>query len=219
MQAVIFAAGRGVRMMPLTIDTPKPMLRYRGRPILEWIMRSLPSDVDEIIIVIGYLGDRIRDYFGESFAGKPIRYVVEMNQRGSGGALLSARSHLHGRFFALNGDDLFQKDDLERLALVLRGMLVSRRKADRRVRTIEVSDDGLCVDLRQIADHEEDATIFTGAAVLDDSIFSVEFVSLASQPEELSFPDTLMEYAKAFPVQAVYTDFWKSISVPADLLG
>ena len=47
---MIFAAGRGKRMMPLTADTPKPLLPYRGQPIIKWMLERLPDEVDEIVV-------------------------------------------------------------------------------------------------------------------------------------------------------------------------
>ena len=59
MQAVILAAGRGVRMGKLTENTPKPMLSLFGKPMLEWKLEMLPRVIDEVIFVIGYYGSQI----------------------------------------------------------------------------------------------------------------------------------------------------------------
>ncbi len=77
MQAVILAAGRGTRMGALTEHTPKPMLLVNGRPVLEYIFDSLPEEIDEVIIVVGYLGSVIQKHFGGFYKGKKILYVEQ----------------------------------------------------------------------------------------------------------------------------------------------
>ena len=69
MQAVILAAGRGVRMGALTESTPKPMLQIKGRTLLEYKLAALPEEVDEVIIVVGYLGGMIQSHFGGEYNG------------------------------------------------------------------------------------------------------------------------------------------------------
>ena len=72
MQAVILAAGVGKRLKPLTDDLPKPMVRVNGRPILEYTLSILPKEIDEVILIVGYLKEKIIEYFGDSFKGVPI---------------------------------------------------------------------------------------------------------------------------------------------------
>ena len=80
MQAVILAAGKGTRMRPLTYDIPKPMLPIKGKPVLEYTLSFLPDDIDEVIIVVNYLGKHIKKYFGGRVERK------KNNIRLSGGA-------------------------------------------------------------------------------------------------------------------------------------
>ena len=56
MKALIFAAGKGVRMMPLTADRPKPLLEVAGKSILERVFETLPPEITEIVLVVGYKG-------------------------------------------------------------------------------------------------------------------------------------------------------------------
>ena len=75
MKAVILAAGEGVRMRPLTLRTPKPLLQVAGRPLLEHIIYALPKDINELIVVIGYLGDQIKNFLGNEYHGLKIQYI------------------------------------------------------------------------------------------------------------------------------------------------
>ena len=76
-KAVVLAAGRGTRMGNLTDDVPKPMVKVKGTPILESIIRGLVANgIDEILIIVGYRKDVIIEYFGggEAFGCK-VSYV------------------------------------------------------------------------------------------------------------------------------------------------
>jgi bifunctional UDP-N-acetylglucosamine pyrophosphorylase/glucosamine-1-phosphate N-acetyltransferase len=64
MQAVILAAGKGTRMQPLTLTRPKQLVEAAGKPLIEHIVSSLPEEIDEIILVIGYLGNMIIEHCG-----------------------------------------------------------------------------------------------------------------------------------------------------------
>src|SRR5688500_12407292 len=108
MKALIFAAGRGVRMMPLTADTPKPMLKILARPLLAHILEILPKEVTELLIVVGYKSEVIKEHFGNEWRGIPITYVDQKDQLGTGDALWACRSYLKPkeRFFVIYADDL-----------------------------------------------------------------------------------------------------------------
>ena len=67
MQAVIMAGGKGTRLRDVTGNKlPKPMAAVAGKPILEWQIQALRENgVTQIVLVVGYLGQVIRDYFGD----------------------------------------------------------------------------------------------------------------------------------------------------------
>ena len=87
MQCVILAAGEGVRMRPLTNDRPKPLVPIAGRPLLAHILDALPSEVDELVLVVKYRQQQIRDFVGTSYNGTPVTYVEQGDQYGTGGAV------------------------------------------------------------------------------------------------------------------------------------
>ncbi len=81
MRAMILAAGRGKRMMPLTATSPKPLLRLWDRPLIEWQILSLrKAGIHEFVINTAYLGSQIIDYLEDgSSLGVKIHYSVEGN--------------------------------------------------------------------------------------------------------------------------------------------
>ena len=63
--ALVLAGGVGSRLRPLTYETPKPMITIKGKPILEYVVNALKSaGVEDIIISISYLGEKIKSHFG-----------------------------------------------------------------------------------------------------------------------------------------------------------
>jgi NDP-sugar pyrophosphorylase family protein len=110
--AFILAGGSGTRLRPLTYEIPKPMMPVNGRPILEYIVDQLKrADFLDIIISVGYLGSRIREYFGDgSKFGVKIRYSEETSPMGTGGAIKKEQNLLHDDFIVSNGDNLFDFD-------------------------------------------------------------------------------------------------------------
>lgn len=88
--AVIQAGGKGTRMRELTQDRiPKPMLELGGRPMILWQVENLKRyGIKEFIFIIGHLGEKVKEYFGNGEAfGVHIRYIEEREPLGSGGAL------------------------------------------------------------------------------------------------------------------------------------
>jgi glucose-1-phosphate thymidylyltransferase len=117
MIGVVPAAGEGTRLRPLTEDKPKGLVEVAGEPLLAHVFETLAaSDVEEIVVVVGYEGDEIRDRFGDSAAGVPLSYVEQREQLGLGHAVLQAESSVDGPFAVLNGDNVVAGDLSEPMA-------------------------------------------------------------------------------------------------------
>ncbi len=112
-QAVIMAGGKGTRLAKITKDViPKPMAPLLGKPLLEWQIDCLKRNgIDDIIMVIGHLGEVIRGYFGDGQRwGINIRYFVEEAPLGTAGALPQMAEMLAENFILLFGDLLLDVD-------------------------------------------------------------------------------------------------------------
>ncbi|HLC94521.1 MAG TPA: sugar phosphate nucleotidyltransferase [Patescibacteria group bacterium] len=108
-KAVILAGGKGEKLRPYTYELPKPLLPIKGRPILEHLIENLRmADVREIILCVGYLGDKIREYFGDGKKwGVKIQYSEEKTPVGTGGAIKKIRAFVKDDpFLVLHGDIL-----------------------------------------------------------------------------------------------------------------
>lgn len=115
--AIILAGGLGTRLRSVVPDVPKPMAPVNGKPFLASLMNYwVGQGIKRFVLSIGYKSHTIIDYFGSSFEGSDIDYVVETNPLGTGGALLLANQRLdsNSRYLLLNGDTFFAVD-LKRL--------------------------------------------------------------------------------------------------------
>jgi UDP-N-acetylglucosamine diphosphorylase/glucosamine-1-phosphate N-acetyltransferase len=115
MKAVVLAAGEGVRLRPITSTRPKHLIKVGGKPILEHCLESLKaSGIDEMLIVVHYMGDMIRQYFGDGRKfGVKIDYVEQKLPVGTGDAVGAVEPYVKGEFVIVYGDLLLTQDALK----------------------------------------------------------------------------------------------------------
>jgi mannose-1-phosphate guanylyltransferase len=113
MKAIMLAGGKGTRLRPLTIHTPKPIVPIFERPFLHYqldLLKQVP-EIDEVILSLNYQPRRIEEIFGDgSESGMSIRYVVEPAPLGTGGAVRYAGDTLRESVVVFNGDVMTQVD-------------------------------------------------------------------------------------------------------------
>ncbi|MBR5316971.1 MAG: HAD-IIIA family hydrolase [Lachnospiraceae bacterium] len=118
MQAVIMAGGKGTRLAALTKDEiPKPMVPVAGKPLLLWQVERLKENgITDLIMVIGHLGEKIQEYFGDgSQFGVQIRYFVEEVPLGTAGSFYYLKEMLTEDTFLMMSGDLLFDIDFERM--------------------------------------------------------------------------------------------------------
>jgi mannose-1-phosphate guanylyltransferase len=126
MKAILLAGGKGTRLRPLTIHTPKPIVPIFDRPFLHYQLDRLKQvpEIDEVILSLNYQPRRIEEIFGDGGdSGLGIRYVVEPAPLGTAGAVRYAGDSVRESVVVFNGDVLTEID----LAAVIR--LHRERKA------------------------------------------------------------------------------------------
>jgi len=220
MQAVILAAGRGTRMGELTDATPKALLQLGEKTLLEYELDALPDDVDEVIVIVGYLGSLIHDRFGGSWNGKSVLYVEQERLDGTAGALWRAKDILHDRFFVMMSDDLYAKADLERCAQETDWtLLVQEREEVRSKGKVEIDASGKILSVTEGDHGAVPGLLGTNLFVLDTRIFQCPLIPKAPGSEEFGLPQTAIAAAKALdiPFHAVKTTSWIEITTPEDL--
>jgi len=117
MKAVLLAAGEGVRLQPITATRPKHLIKVCGKPILEHCLDALKTcGVTENIIVTHYMGDAIRQYFGDGEKmGLKIAYVEQAEMLGTGNAVSAVEPYVDGDFVLVYGDLLFAPDAVKNM--------------------------------------------------------------------------------------------------------
>jgi dTDP-glucose pyrophosphorylase len=155
-RAVILAAGRGTRMRELTNDVPKPMIKVRGKPVLEHIVQGLrDAGVCRFLIIVGYHAETVLNFFGDGQRHNvAIEYATQTVQDGTGRVVNLARDFTGGSPFVLSYGDILigqenykrvvdLSDDVESVITVTRGEDVGKGGA------VFVNEQMELVDLRE----------------------------------------------------------------------
>lgn len=190
------------------------MLRVAGKPILEHTIKALPKEVNEVILVIGYLGNQIKKYFGNKFDGKKIKYVWQKKLRGTFNALTLARPYLKKQFLVLLADDLYDKKDLEKLIKYDLAILAYESKNPERF--------GVCVGgknnlLKKIIEKPENPPcnlVNIGVYKLNHDIFKEPLVYING---EQFLPPMIGSLAEKKKINIVKARFWHPIGYKEDL--
>ena len=108
--AVVLSGGEGIRLLPITKDLPKGLVKVGGKPLLQWVVEWLRENgVTSIVMGVAYLKDHIISYFGNGDKfGVEIKYSIHTVQGGTGEgfSLAIGRYVRDDTFFALNGDQI-----------------------------------------------------------------------------------------------------------------
>ena len=108
---MILAAGKGVRLSPLTDEIPKPMLPLGDITILGNIIRIFKSSgIDRISIIVGHKSEIIQEYIKNSNFGVDITFIEQKERLGTGHALMIASQYVNSDFLCVYGDILFKED-------------------------------------------------------------------------------------------------------------
>jgi glucose-1-phosphate thymidylyltransferase len=111
MKLIIPLAGFGSRMRPHTWTKPKPLFSVAGKPFLGHLLdKFAPLNLDEVVIVYGWLGDQIQRYVAASYPGLKTHFVEQAELKGQSHALWLAREYLHGDGIMIFVDTFFDMD-------------------------------------------------------------------------------------------------------------
>ncbi len=172
MKAMILAAGKGERMRPLTLTTPKPLIRAAGVPLIEYHIRALArAGFTEIVINHAWLGQQIEDYLGDgSQFGVSIQYSPEGEPLETGGGIFRALPLLGDEPFLVVNGDIWTDYDFAALRQTIAGLahLVMVDNPEH-----HTTGDFTLVDA-QVQDREpgSQALTYSGIAVLHPQLFA-----------------------------------------------
>ncbi|MBI4272480.1 nucleotidyltransferase family protein [Candidatus Uhrbacteria bacterium] len=217
MQAVILAAGEGTRLRPLTAEKPKPMVAIGGKPILEYTLSILPKVIEEAILVIGYKGEKIREYFGEEFNGLHLIYVEQPEPKGTADAIEKALPYLKSEYFmVVSGDDLYHPDDLEKCVTgTQQSILVKETDTPERFGICIVGKDDLLEGLVEKPKNPPSNLANVGVYVLHQDIFQLP--KMIDEKGEHVLAPKIGQLAKVRPTKVIRAQFWHPIAYPEDV--
>ncbi len=114
LKIVIPMAGLGKRLRPQTWSRPKQLIHLADNSVLGHVLDmfdTLPDPENvEFVFIIGYLGDRVREYMAEAYPEFEVHYIVQEEMRGQSHALYLAREHLTGPMLMVFADTLIESD-------------------------------------------------------------------------------------------------------------
>ncbi len=172
MKAMILAAGKGERLRPLTLHTPKPLVRAAGVPLIEYHVRALAAaGFTELVINHAWLGQQIEDYLGDGARfGVRIAYSAEGEPLETGGGIFKALPLLGDQPFVLVNGDIFTDYPFAQLRRPLSGLAHLVLVANP---THHAGGD-FCLQGGQVSDAQagEGNLTYSGLAVLSPALFA-----------------------------------------------
>lgn len=217
MQAVILAAGEGKRMLPLTLERPKPLVTVLGKPLIEYTLDVLPDEVDEVIMVVGYKAPMIMAHLGDTYNGKTIRYVHQWMAAGTAHALSLARPFLSGKFLLLYADDILGADAIREAITHPLALLAAPHEDPRKFGVITLNEDGSLAEIVEKPEVPASNFVSTGATVLDERLFAYPAVRHESGEYYMTSPLALL--AQDHPVAVIEQPVWIPVGSPEDVLA
>jgi len=224
-KAVLLAAGRGTRMRELTSELPKPMLRVKGKPILQHIIEGMrPAGIDKVLLIVGWRSDIVSEFFGDgSSFGVRVDYATQIVQDGTGKVVELARDFCGSDPFLLSyGDILLEPsnyprltspaDDVEAMISVKRSDDVSQGGA------VFVNDKFEMIDLREKPQPGETTSPWYNAGVYSFRASIFDYIArLQRSPRgEFELTDAVRDLAQSGKkVQALeLTGAWADVRDP-----
>ena len=173
MNVIIPLAGFGKRMRPHTWSKPKPLVNVAGKPVLGHILDKLADldvAVDELIFIVGWLGEQIQEYYAASDYAYPAHYVEQKELLGQAHAIWLAREHLTGPVLIVFVDTIFDGDLSGLEASGLDGVLYVKEVEDpRRFGVAAVGADGLVTHLVEKPESLENRLVVVGVCYIQDA--------------------------------------------------
>ena len=218
MQAVILAAGKSTRTYPLTVETPKVLLKVLDKTLLEHNLEQLRGLINEVIIIVGFKKEMVIETLGEKYADIKIKYVEQKEQLGTGHALLEVEKLIKDKFFVLAGDDLYSGGDIKKLLVYKYAALYSEVDDPSRF-GVFIEDGskvkGIIEKPKEFISNKANISCY----IMDKDIFPILKSVKKSERDEIELTDAITEIATNGDlfIEKV-NDYWLPIGYPWNLL-
>lgn len=224
MKAIILAAGRGKRMEDLSKDMPKPMLKVCGKTLLHHKLDLMPHEITEVIIVVGYLKEKIMNGIGNEYHGKKITYIIDEqavqgNFYGTGYALSLCKqcfTDSNERFLVMMGDDIYPTEDMQACINTPEWSILVRQMPSILGKSNVIFDEqGNLFEIKEKNKVDEPGCVCAGMYLLTSKIFDYEMVSIGGG--EFGLPQTMLSARNDQVIKAVISTEWFQITNPEDI--
>jgi D-glycero-alpha-D-manno-heptose 1-phosphate guanylyltransferase len=219
MQAIILAGGFGTRLRTAIADVPKPMAPIGDKPFLAYLLDYLKEQgITQVVLSVHYLREQIQAYFQSEYRGMAVRYAVEEEPLGTGGAILHSMKMLDktAPVFVLNGDTflkldyqgLYQQHSVNSplITMALRKVVDCSRYG------IVQVEKNIVMEFKDQGD-DKPGLINAGVYLINPALFDV--MSLPAQfsfERDFLFPNVNKIHPEAFAVD----DYFIDIGIPED---
>jgi mannose-1-phosphate guanylyltransferase len=229
MEALILAGGKGTRLRPLTVYTPKPVVPVMNRPFLLFQIEALArAGITAITLSLSYQPNKIEDIIGDgSEHGVKIRYVTEPNPLGTGGAYKFAAAESRKAMVVFNGDILIDAD----ISRIIRHHQDSKADATialtpvddpSRYGLVETDADGNVKRFLEKPKPEEIASLGTnlinaGVYILEPSI--LDLIPAGNSSFEYNVFPEILARGMRFSAYSLAGTYWRDIGTPDSYLN
>lgn len=218
MKAIILAAGKGERMRPLTKQVPKPLVKVKGETFLGHILHALPMEVDNVIVVVGYLGNLVKDFLGDRYDNKKITYVTNKKiGLGNAYSLIRAKPRLEKgeRFMLIYCDELMTKKIVRDCLKHEFSWIVRRFDKPEISAVATISPNGRMVNVTEKPKNPASNLVAAGAMVINTDIF--KYRPKRHPNGEYYLTSMMNQFIKEHRVIAVPVKDNLSFSTPKDI--
>lgn len=218
MKIIVLAAGRGKRMRELTKIIPKPLLIFSGKSALDHIFQSLPDEINEAIIIVKYLADKIKEYCGDEFYGRKICYI-EGSDQGTAASFMSARQFIKDgeRFAVAYGDEYITPEEVRECLRHTYSWLCYLVDDPTTVGIAEIGSDGNIINVIEKPKNTKSNIATNGFMVVNSGIFN--YAPDLHTDGEYYFSTMMNKFVKDYPVVAVYgSPTHGQITTPEDII-
>ncbi len=218
-ECIILAGGLGTRLRSEVADLPKCMAPVAGKPFLHWVIASLLNQkVNSFVFSLGYMHEKIEAYVDEVYPNLDVKFSVEDEPLGTGGAIKLALSHCtEENVLVLNGDTLFEVDN----TAIYKQHTTSNAACTLSLKPMLNFDRYGCVSINEqmkIIAFEEKK--YMDAGLINGGVYLINKPILSSLifPEKFSFEKDFLEcYVNELKFMAVVNDgYFIDIGIPED---
>jgi len=227
MKTIILAGGAGTRVFPIAANTPKPMFRLLGKPLIQYVIETMmEAGLKDFVVVIGHGSEKIKEFLGDgSEFGCKVQYTFQQEQLGMANALETAK-HLIGKeesFFVVNANDIFDvsliKSMIEKHKSTCADIVLSCKLAEEtwKYGVLQVEGDVVTKIVEKPPKGTEPSKLaVVGAYILPESIFDYyKLIGTSDHQFEDAIQAAIDDHVDVHTV--VYDGFFGSFKHPWDL--